>query len=207
MGSVLLPPFAGLIMGSAAAGLQYVGGMTGTGAANDRDVTFSLTSLTGGIASQPAEDDIVIVAGQLEQGANRAVAITGYDLSLDLYSSDSYRTNMTVGYKVMGATPDTSFEVTSSGISSNNAWAVCAQVWRGVDTVTPMDVTQVTSDGNNNSGIPNPPSITPVTAGAIIIAMGASGSQNTTLFTNSELSNFLAVSVDPNRASNVGMGS
>lgn len=71
-------------------------------------------------------------------------------------------TKMRAFYKFMGPTPDTSVSITNS--SSNDASAI-ALVFRGVNTTTPVDVTSVVVNGSTDPG-----AITPVTAGAIVIA-------------------------------------
>lgn len=57
---------------------------------------------------------------------------------------------------------------------------------RGVNTTTPLDTTPTTAS-NINTGVPNPPSITPSTAGALIVYMGGaaqlSGTSGTTALT------------------------
>jgi hypothetical protein len=68
-------------------------------------------------------------------------------------------------YKFMGSTPDT----TATGLSSSSVHI--AMAFRGVNTTTPLDATSPTR-ATNTSGMPNPPSITTVTANAWVIAMG-----------------------------------
>jgi hypothetical protein len=91
-----------------------------------------------------------------------------------------------------GPSSDTSFEISGTG-TSTHANTVAVMVFRGVDPTTPMDVTRTTASAANG-GVPNPPAITPITSGAVIVAMGV-GTQNagTTDFGSSDLDNFLVI--------------
>lgn len=154
--------------------IVYVGGQTAgrTNASAASQVTFSLT---GGTNSTPLAGDLVIVTAVTGSAAgNPAMAVTtptGYtplgQLNQSAVTAD---TSMDVSYKRMGATPDTT--VTIPG-TTNNAWgeAYAIQVFRGVDSVTPMDVTPV-SGGNTGTGQPDPTSITPLKAGAVVVICG-----------------------------------
>jgi hypothetical protein len=82
----------------------------------------------------------------------------------------------------MGATPDTSITLTGGTLSADDAGAVVVQVWRGVDPTTPFDVTQTTATGTN-SVLCDPPAITPVTPGAVIVSGGAGGHNANTIVT------------------------
>lgn len=107
----------------------------------------------------------------------------------------------------MGATPDTTATITGSGQASQGA-AVVAYVWRGVNLTTPMDVTATTSS-STSSAIANPPAITPVTRGAIVIAAGGAGhTAGAVNFTATELSNFRSTNADvtSGRDATVGIG-
>lgn len=57
-------------------------------------------------------------------------------------------------------------------VSFNRSRMGHVMVFRNVDPTTPLDVTTVTSSGINNI-LPNPPSITPVTDGALIVHIGS----------------------------------
>lgn len=178
---------------AAAAGLQYVGGTTYV---NDADATpnVPLTSLTGGLASAPAAGDIVIVAlASGSAGTNRNISATGYTEVADLYSDDTQDANMYVGYKVLSGA-DTVIDLDNDGGSLT---ASAVHVWRG-QNATPLDVTSTTATGIDTAR-PNPPSITPTTAGAVVIVMGAgcsAGDDSASPLTQSgsELSNFRAAS-------------
>lgn len=153
----------------AQAQLAFVGGTTGTGEASD--YTISLTSLTGGSGSAPSANDIVIVVSGWGSAADGdpGVTTTGYTEEYDLYANDTRDANLSVAWKIMGATPDTSVDV--SCIGNGNCTAV-VHVWSGVDTTTPMDVAVPTGLTGINGARPDSPSITPVTAGAVVITAG-----------------------------------
>jgi hypothetical protein len=135
----------------------------------------SLTSLTGGIGTQPATDDIVIISFGASSGNNRDLAASGYTEVTDLYANDTTDANLGLFYKVMGGTPDTTFDV--SGGSGTAANIVRVMVFRGIDTGSPLDVAVATSTGIN-SGTSVIPAITPVTQGAIIVGTASAVAGN-----------------------------
>lgn len=154
----------------------FVGGAVGVANATTTtpsgQVTVSLTALTGGIASAAAEGDVVLAA--IAYGAsidlNVSMSTSGYTEVADLFSADGAKVALGVYWKRMGATPDT----TAVGLAMYNTLyrVMAVQVWRGVNAATPMDVTPITATGSN-SGVPNPPSITPNTPNAVVVAVGA----------------------------------
>lgn len=187
----------------------FVGGKTHAWAGSTSNTTISLTDLTGGLASAPAENDIVIIAYAIcSAGANPdvTVATSGYTELCDLNADDSRDANLGVYYKVMGGSPDTSVDVGPTP-ASDLAGAVAIHVWRGIDTVTPIDVTTTTATGIN-FGRPNPPSITPSTSGAIILAAGSMARSILPDAFTSALDHFLtAVGDGGNGKTVVGLGS
>ncbi len=77
-----------------------------------------------------------------------------------------------MGYLTGAATAiDTTIGFGSLQSSGNNAGLGIVFVYSGIDSVTPLDVTSTTATGID-SRHPNPPSITPVTSGAVIVAAG-----------------------------------
>jgi hypothetical protein len=109
-----------------------------------------------------AQGDIVIVARACDDPIV-AINTAGYT---QIYASGGNVPGAAIHYKVMGETPDTS-------ISIQQTFRVTAgviQVWRGVDTVTPIDA--AATSASNTSGNPNPPSYTTVTDGALLFAVG-----------------------------------
>lgn len=154
--------------------IQYVGGQT-AGRANPSAALSVNYALTGGLAAVPAAGDLVVVTCVTgSQTGTPAMAVTTpatwtslTQIDLSATTSD---TSINVSYKFMGGTPDTA--VTIPG-TTNNAWgeAYTIQVFRGVDTGTPMD-TAYQIGGGTGTGRPDPTAITPVTAGAWVLICG-----------------------------------
>ena len=154
--------------------LTLVGTASGIGTGASYSVDLSLVSIQQG--------DIVVVStgfGSTTSSAptcsgNNSGAYTG--AGAHAYADDAQDTNYRMFYKVQGATPDTSLTI---GRQNNAAYGggAAVQVWRGVDTSTPLDVTG-TPATTTNSPRGNPPSVTPTTSGAVVIAGGA-GTQGT----------------------------
>lgn len=161
---------------------------------------ISLTDLTGGSDTAPSAGDLVVVFYQINTASDIALGVdtAGYTEVAELYSNDTEDTNLSVSYKVMGGTPDTSVTVSAPSASDRDCVGVIF-VFRGVNTTTPIDATTTTATGIN-SLLANPPSITPVTAGAWIVAGGASGNngQAGVSYSSSNLTGFKSVN------SNVG---
>jgi hypothetical protein len=163
--------------------LVYVGGTTGGGTGASYTVSLSGT-LTGGVASSPAQGDIVIVAAGHGATASSAPTCSGNTMGAytgahaALYSNDTWDTNFRTFYMIQGATPDTTLTI---GRTNNTTYggATAVHVWRNVDQATPLDVTTTTvSASNQNGSRVDCPAITPTTAGAVIIACGT-GMQTT----------------------------
>jgi len=204
------------IIGSELATLTYVGSQVSTRAGTTSS-TNVLFSLTGGSDSTPQAGDLVVVLFATASTTNRDMNIrhnaTGtfananYSEIADLYADDTTDTNLYVGYSFMGATPATGITMPNGTFSNTDGGGVIIHVWRNVDTTTPMDADAVPATFTN-TGIPNPPSITTVTDGAIILVCGASGhTVATSSFTASELSNFRSGSSSDNYDNTLAMGS
>ena len=174
------------------------------GRSSSATTPLSLTALTGGIDTAARENDLVVYLLSLGDitDVNLAVTTTGYTEVADLYANDTYDANISVGYKFMGATPDTTIARPAGA-----GYALIAHVWRGVDTSNPMDVTPTTVTGTN-TGVPTPPAITPTTAGAIVLCLA--GDANISAppnYTSSQLSNFVSQQATGSRATVAGVGS
>lgn len=151
--------------------IQFVGraihvGTVGSG-------STSLTSLTGGIGTEPGPDDVSVAQVAYASNADRAPAAAGYTQVAQQRLNDTIDAGHYVGWKVMGATPDTSFAWTVPTGSSSSGMHVLVEVWRGVDTTTVEDVAAVLA-GGLNTAIPTLQGITPVTSGARILSYAAS---------------------------------
>lgn len=183
---------------AAAGGPTFVGG--GTDSQNGgTDCSISLTGLTGGSGSTALENDLVIAVVSFSSGfsdSNMLMTTSGYTEVADLFANDTNNANLGVFYKFMGATPDTTAVGGADNDSSGYGLTMALHVWRGIDTTTPMDVTATTATGLN-SGVADPPSITPSTSGAIIIICGGNATdQGTNAFTHSVFSNVFSIGYD-----------
>lgn len=187
--------------------IQYVGGRLDR-LATTANTIISLTPLTGGIESAPAAGDFVLVyfgVGSFNN-ANVDMRVNGYTEIADLFSNDLYDANLAVAYKFMSATPDTSFTLIGGTGDVASGGAVAVQVWRGVNATTPLDVTSQIATGINTV-LCNPPAITPITAGAVIVAGGAGAHINgTQTYSSSDLDGFITIGTNDARDVTTGVG-
>jgi hypothetical protein len=181
--------------------IQFVGGAVATKTNGSSTVALN-SGLSGGIASSVSAGDLVIAAYSGASNNDETLAIndgsTDYTLfGTELYQNDVYDANLRVAYKFVSGDTSTTF----AGV----AGAVGVYVFRGVDA-TPIDVAVTTATGGN-SVYPDPPSITPITAGAFIVCVGAAshhrGSQT---FTSGDLTDFLTAGVDDFPDATLGIG-
>jgi hypothetical protein len=183
----------GLVGGGGASGIQYVGGTT-DGWSGALSNTTSLTSLSGGLASSPAQDDLVLLWWGIADNSKGNVTIqintAGYTTLYSIKANDSVDTDFVVAYKFMGASPDTSVQFAATGSGTSNG--LCVQVWRGVDTTSPIVTSNSTTSINGT--LPNPPSVTVSVSGAMGAAGGAYGhEQGTQTLSSSDLDGFQTV--------------
>lgn len=169
---------AAAIVGTTPSGISYVGGNK-LAIAPSNSGSLSLTALTGGSDSAPVQNDYVVVTWSrgFNSDINMALTSAGYTELADLYADDNTDANLGVYIKKMGAVPDTTVDVAAIGAAFGGV--LIAEVYRGVDLTTPMDVAVQTATGAN-SALANPPSITPVTTGAMIVTCGSAGAQSGT---------------------------
>lgn len=201
-----------MMMKAAAAGggtITFVGYATATGDGSSTPVV-SLTSLTGGAGSAALENDVVVAyehhAGAFS-AADNGISTSGYTTVADLYEPGTSfrRSGLEVGIKRMGATPDTQVTFSGNG-NSLHAMTAGVLVFRGVHATTPQDVTATTATGTGTTN-PNPPAITPVTTGAVIVAMGGGASSTTAgTLASSDLTGLVATAQGNTIASASGMG-
>lgn len=157
--------------------LTFVGGYTEAFAGQTTDRTISFTSLVGGIGTKPIKGDFVVLSYVTGSTTNRDmsayVAGSNFTVHQDLIAvGATYDTNLGVYYKFMGDTPDTSITLIGGTSSTSDAGAVAVHVWRNVDPVTPLDATSTTAT-STTSAAADPAAITPVTAGAYVLVIGA----------------------------------
>ena len=155
--------------------LTFVGATTAATPSGGSAWSMNIDNLTGGIDTAPKAGDFVLVFYAAASTTNLDLSVTtsGYTETHDLYSNATYDANLSINYKFL-STDETSIDL-SSTTSNSNGGAVVVMVWRNVDTTTPFDVTTTTATGIDTTR-PNPPSITPVTTGAKIIAVGCGAS-------------------------------
>ena len=162
--------------------ITYVGGTSGSGTGATYDVSLSGT-LTGGSDSSPIEGDLIVVWTAFSQNTTSQAPTCSGDTfgayntaGAAIHANDTFDIEARMFYAVAGSTPDTTLTI---GRRSNAAYggAAVVQVWRGVDSTTPLDATGTPASGTNSSRA-NPPSVTPSTSGAIVVYGGA-GSQGT----------------------------
>jgi hypothetical protein len=188
--------------------IEFVGGaITGKAGGTVSSNTVALSSgLTGGIASFVSNGDLVIAAFGTAGIADRTLSIkdgatNDYTLiGSELYVNSTNDTNLRVAYKFVNGDTGTVFGPTGS---SDEGGVTTVFVFRNVDQTTPLDVT-VTTASDTNAIRPNPPPITPVTAGAFIVAVGSCASASTTL--TSGLSGFLTAVGSDVYDGNLGIG-
>lgn len=153
--------------------LVHVGNQTNifNGTTSDATINFALGN---GIASTPAANDIVFIAYAIgtNNSINPPMSIAGYTNAFtQLFVTDTQSTKFGIAYKVMGATPDTSFTRSQTGNVSHSG-VVAIHVWRNANTQNPLDVTPTTNTLQNTI-LANPPAITPVTQNSVILVAGA----------------------------------
>jgi hypothetical protein len=167
----------------------------------------------GSATYTPADNDFIIVSYSAGSAAvnldlNATPPSGTYTERADLYQDDTSDSNFYVGTKVAVASTDTSLTL-SAGTAATQERTWIVEIWSGVDTATPMDVT-VTTAGGINGGRPNPPSITPTTADTVVIATcSAAVLTGMVAFaqSGSELANFLSIAVTGGEESVAGSGS
>lgn len=172
--------------------LAYVGGYVYSNTGSTSNITISLTSLTGGTNSSPQVGDIVIIGIELGGVSNLSYRIAGYTTVVDLYADDSYDSNLQVGYKIMGATPDSSITITGGTGNSLYSCSAAIHVWRNFDTINPIDYPSRSANLQTNTAIVDPSPISPPLLNSQLIVVGsASHNAGDRTYTASYLNNFI----------------
>ena len=147
--------------------------------------TFSFSSLLDELGGTPTlqDGDLILVAlahttlgfdkTQAELTVAGNVSAAGYTPAhTDLYADDNSDTNLQVQYRFYNsADGDTGITIPAAQPGPTSVVATI-HVFRGVHQTTPLDVTPVTQT-RINGGVPDALAITPVTAGAWIVVVGA----------------------------------
>lgn len=153
----------------------------GTGATITLDFTGGIQTDTGGIGGAILQNDVIFVANGWATSAtdqNPGVSTSGYTEIDDLFITNTRAANLSLDWKAMGSTPDTSVDANGPNAAGNGGVAI-ALVYRYVDPTNPLDVAYVTANhsakGSGNA-LADPPSITPVSTGAAVLTVvGATG--------------------------------
>jgi hypothetical protein len=153
--------------------LEFRGYRSAAGTTNP--VNLPTTGLVGGTGTIAEAGDLLLVVHGLGGvgGTDRAMSVAGSGLTfteeLDVFVDGGTEVNAALSWAIASSTPPASLQI--NGLSSNYGSGGFLLVFRGHDATTPMDVPPVYANSTTYN-TPNPGSIAPVTAGAIVIAMG-----------------------------------
>jgi hypothetical protein len=181
--------------------ISYQGGKTFARAGNTLPEIISITDLAGGRASAPEDGDIVVIAVASGSNTSRSQAVTGFTTIRSLYVSDSYDTNLWVGYKVMGSAPDTTVTIPASG-STDDAQTVAIQVWRNAQFSSSANTTS-----SAGAAAANPPSRSGNVNDIIIAVVAGGHDAGEQTYNSPDLGNFLTIGSSGTFDSTIGMGS
>ena len=158
---------AGAVSGIELVGIVEVDVTTG-------DVVVDLTALTGGIDTAAAVGDFIVVC---EGNGGHYANISGYTTiktvtNFDSSASPDVKSEIYTAYKI--STGDTSVTVLRTS-GNYDVGTTTILVFRGVDPTTPLDVIWPLSAKADNNVLADPPAITPVTDGAVVVCVGHGG--------------------------------
>lgn len=157
-----------------AGNLEFVGGRAAT--STGQTPSYSLTGLTGGLASSPSIGDIVVVAVGFSDGTDRDITCTtaGYTELADLKSGTFAATQMGVFLKKLTlADTSVAFDL---GVSANSACAI--HVWRNASDTQPDSTTTTTTNSAASSLSIDAPAITTSTSNAVVLAFAFANSND-----------------------------
>lgn len=197
--------------GQTTTSIQYVGGKTvSITPSTSSNTTISLTDLTGSPSPSLQGGDIVIVSYVIGTSGTtyRSPNVTSntYTAIATLFTSDTIETSLYCGYKIMGATPDTSVTVTPT-TSVGRGGVVAIQAYRYVDEVFPIQQPANTATIANTVR-PTPPTITPWDADSIAVIVGAGAhTRGNVAYTTTGLTSFITSgSTDADVDASIGAG-
>ena len=196
-------------MGAAIQAPEFVGGRTFTASGSAGDIVIPIDGLSGGLAAAPAAGDLVVLAVSINRGVDLASSVLAdYTSAVDAFANDTEDTNLLVSHRFMPGTPETQATLTGGTGSTSAALAVAVHVWRYIDTVTPLDVAAQVATQTNTAEA-DPPSITPATTGAVVLSIGAAGTNfGTALLENTAgLDNFFNATGNDSDDSMIAIGS
>lgn len=187
--------------------LIYVGGSASSSNTTTTTNSFTISFGNFGPLIPGEEVDGVIATGDIAIVAFASAATgdliinataSGFTTIADLYANDTYDVNLWVGYKILTETLSQSINVICNTGSAAFGSAITAQIFRNINATTPEDVAATTLT-QTNTGLPNPPSISPITPNSIIVVVGANGNIATTdneLLSNSSLTKVISIAGD-----------
>ncbi len=186
--------------------IQFVGGKVIGNNAPSSPWTVSLTELTGGIATEPANGDLVMVVFGVTKTTSQTLdfSTSGYTKLYNNFVTAPTATNIMLGYKFMTSTPDTSVVVTST--DNTRGWSMGILVFRGVNQTTPFATNFTTATGTASNV--NPPAITPPVEGTTVavFAVAADVGVGVPLFTSNDLVAFSSAAGGLSASNVVGVG-
>lgn len=190
--SFILNPYRYVSAGGGS-NISFLGSLPVVSSTNGGAITLTFSNFVDSAGSSITllQDDVVVigVGAATAFDATMATSSSGWTKVGETYANGSNSdANGAIFYKRMGASPDTSFVFSAVGGSTSSV-AATAIVFRGVNTSTIEDVTATTATGTG-TGVPDPPSITPATAGSwpVVFAMGATGVAPTNITNPGDLS-------------------
>ncbi len=135
--------------------------------------SVSLTSLTGGFDTEARAGDLVVVAMTTSHnGVAPSYTCTATGLTFTKVADTTIDSTVDIDTEVyycqLTATPPPSITVATNG---TYPFSAVAYVIRGHNTSTPLDAATTSTSAAGTTGA-NPPSITTVTANALVLAIG-----------------------------------
>ncbi len=173
--------------------ISFVGSMVPVGANNGGNVTLTFTGASGLLNAAGAQATLlqgdVVICAYASSGIADAAMSTSSSLWNEIHENyangSANDTNLALYWKVMGSSPDTSF-VAVGPTGNNNGTIATAFAFRGVDPAV-LDIAFVAGSHaavGTASTRPDAPAISPATAGAWILAVGAGAAATGAAFTN-----------------------
>lgn len=154
--------------------LEFVGGKSIEVIASTNP-SFSLTGLSGGLASAPEAGDLVVIAVAFRNNSDTDIVCTstGWVETHDLYVNGTNDVNLGLYYKFLTAA-DTSIAFTVASFTNSS---VAMHVWRGAEPSNPVKASVAGATGANAN--PAPPAIATDVPGSVVISVGAMAGDST----------------------------
>jgi hypothetical protein len=160
---------------------------------------FSLTNISGGTI-QAGDFCVVFVGASFTSDltiTGTSSNMTSFNKVLDIYANDTFDANLAV---FTGFASTSTAQIGLSGFGGGPTGVGLVAIWfRGVDPTTPLDVTRTTATGTNTIRV-DPPAITPVTNGSVVVFGGAGAGAADTFSTTDSLISPLTGLVNASRS-------